>query len=68
MRRGGLTIAERWEALRPHVRVLGPEGRRPMVLMFHGCGGLGVHLDHYASAATAQGMRVAIVDSFAPRG
>ena len=39
-----------------------------MVLMFHGCGGLGVHLDHYASAATAQGVRVAIVDSFAPRG
>ena len=39
-----------------------------MVLMFHGCGGLGVHLDHYASAATAQGIRVAIVDSFAPRG
>ena len=39
-----------------------------MVLMFHGCGGLGVHLDQYASAATAQGVRVAIVDSYAPRG
>ena len=39
-----------------------------MVLMFHGCGGLGVHLDHYASAASAQGVRVAIVDSYAPRG
>jgi dienelactone hydrolase len=39
-----------------------------VVLMFHGCGGLGVHLDHYAAAATALGARVAIVDSFAPRG
>ena len=39
-----------------------------MVLMFHGCGGLGVHLDHYALAATGQGVRVAIVDSYAPRG
>ncbi len=39
-----------------------------MVLMFHGCGGLGAHLDLYATAATAQGVRVAVVDSFAPRG
>jgi len=39
-----------------------------MVLMFHGCGGLGVHLDIYAAAATARGFRVAIVDSYAPRG
>ncbi len=36
--------------------------------MFHGCGGLGAHLDVYAAAATAQGMRVVVVDSFAPRG
>ena len=50
------------------MRVVGPEGRRPTVLMFHGCGGLGVHLDLYAAAATGQGVRVAIVDSFAPRG
>jgi dienelactone hydrolase len=64
----GHSIAERWAALKSGVRVLGPEGRRPMVLMFHGCGGPGVHLDHYAAAATAQGVRVAIVDSYAPRG
>ena len=64
----GHSIAERWAALKSGVRVVGPEGRRPMVLMFHGCGGLGVHLDNYAAAATAQGVRVAIVDSYAPRG
>ena len=50
------------------MQVVGPEGRRPTVLLFHGCGGLGVHLDLYAAAATQQGVRVAIVDSFAPRG
>ena len=68
MSRAGRTLAARWAALRPHVRVLGPEGRRPTVLMFHGCGGLGAHLDHYAEAATVQGVRVVVVDSFAPRG
>ncbi len=62
------TVEARWAALKPHVRVLGPEGRRPVVLMYHGCGGLGVHLDRYAEAATGQGVRVAIVDSYAPRG
>jgi len=66
--RAGRTLDARWAALRPHARVLGPDGRRPTVLMFHGCGGLGVHLDHYAAAATAQGVRVLVVDSFAPRG
>ena len=64
----GHSIAQRWAALKSGVRLVGPEGRRPMVLMFHGCGGLGVHLDRYAAAATAQGVRVAIVDSYAPRG
>lgn len=68
MRPVGRTIETRWAALKPGVRVVGPGGRRPMVLMFHGCGGLGVHLDVYAAAATAQGVRVAIVDSYAPRG
>ncbi len=64
----GRTLEARWAALRPHVRVLGPEGRRPTVLMFHGCGGLGVHLDDYAAAVTGQGVRVVVVDSFKPRG
>jgi dienelactone hydrolase len=64
----GRTLQTRWAALSRHVKVLGPAGRRPTVLMFHGCGGLGEHLERYASAATAQGARVVIVDSFAPRG
>ena len=68
MSRAGRTLQARWAALSRHVRVLGPEGRRPTVLMFHGCGGLGAHFDHYAGAATAQGVRVVVVDSFAPRG
>ena len=68
MSRAGRTLAARWAALKPHVRVLGPQGRRPTILMFHGCGGLGPHLDEYATAATLQGARVVVVDSFAPRG
>jgi dienelactone hydrolase len=36
--------------------------------MFHGCGGLGAHLDDYAAAATARGVRTVVVDSFGPRG
>jgi dienelactone hydrolase len=39
-----------------------------MVLMFHACGGRGPHQDRYAAAATAQGVRVAMVDSYGPRG
>ena len=48
--------------------MLGPAGRRPAALLFHGCGGPGVHLADYAAAATAQGVRAVIVDSYAPRG
>ena len=58
----------RWRALKPFARTIGPEGRRPTVLMFHGCGGLGPHLDDYAAAATARGIRTVVVDSFGPRG
>ena len=39
-----------------------------MVLMFHSCGGEGPHQDQYAEAATARGLRVAMVNSYAPRG
>jgi dienelactone hydrolase len=62
------TLAARWARLKPHVQVHGPPGRRPAALLFHGCGGLGVHLDDYAAAATAQGVRTVVVDSYAPRG
>ena len=62
------TLSARWARLQPHAQVLGPPGRRPAVLMFHGCGGLGPHLKDYAAAATARGVRSVIVDSYAPRG
>jgi dienelactone hydrolase len=67
--KAGGTLKARWRALKPFVRVIGPEGgRRPTVLMFHGCGGLGSQLDDYAAAATARGVRTVVVDSFSPRG
>lgn len=62
------TLAARWAALKPHVTVRGPAGRRPTALLFHGCGGLGAHLPLYAGAAEALGVRAVVVDSFAPRG
>jgi dienelactone hydrolase len=61
-------VAVRWARLKPHIKVLGPAGRRPAALLFHGCGGPGAHLADYAAAATARGVRAVIVDSYAPRG
>ena len=62
------TLAGRWEQLKPYIQVVGPEGRRPTVLMFHGCGGKGEFMKDYARAAAEMGVRSVIVDSFAPRG
>jgi dienelactone hydrolase len=64
------TVAERWEWLKLHVVVVGPEDDRPRpaVLLFHGCGGMRSHLPRYAEAAKAAGWRAFIVDSYAPRG
>ena len=63
------TMEARWARLRPHVRVHGPKhGKRPTVLMFHGCGGVRPQLHGYAEAAAALGWRSVVVDSYAPRG
>jgi dienelactone hydrolase len=62
------SLSERWAALKPHIQVHGPPGRRPTAILFHGCGGLGTHLDGYAAAAVAAGARAVVVDSYAPRG
>ncbi|GAA0615049.1 dienelactone hydrolase family protein [Brevundimonas kwangchunensis] len=64
------TLAERWDRLRRHVRVIGPadERPRPAVLLFHGCGGLRQHLPRYAEAAMQAGWRAFIIDSYAARG
>lgn len=64
------TLESRWARLAPHAAFHGPDdtGKRPVALLFHGCGGVQAHLDDYAAAATAAGWRSVIVDSFAPRG
>lgn len=63
------TLAERWAALKPHVRSFGVEGAdRPGVLLFHGCGGLRSHLPLYAEAAVDAGWTAFVVDSYAARG
>ncbi|HYE44762.1 MAG TPA: dienelactone hydrolase [Caulobacter sp.] len=64
------TLEARWARLEPHAKVHGPADaeRRPLALLFHGCGGVQPHLDAYAAVAAAAGWRSAVVDSFAPRG
>ena len=64
------TLEARWAKLQPHAAMHGPEDseKRPVALLFHGCGGVQAHLDDYAAAATAAGWRTVIVDSFTPRG
>ncbi|MBW8880602.1 MAG: dienelactone hydrolase family protein [Asticcacaulis sp.] len=63
-------MEQRFERLMPHVRVFGPADAipRPAVLMFHGCGGIAPNLVMYAERAAALGVRVYLVDSYAPRG
>ena len=64
------TLEARWARLEPHAVMHGPADseKRPVALLFHGCGGVQAHLDDYAAAATAAGWRSVIVDSLAPRG
>ncbi len=64
------TTHSRWERLRPHIGVFGPEDtrQRPAVLLFHGCGGVRDHMARYARLAADMGWRAFVVDSFAPRG
>ncbi len=64
------TLEARWDRLEPHASVHGPDdaARRPVVMLFHGCGGVQAHLHDYAAEATRAGWRSVVVDSFAPRG
>lgn len=64
------TPEARWAKLQPHAAIHGPDDaqKRPVVMLFHGCGGVQAHLDDYAATAAAAGWRSVIVDSFAPRG
>jgi len=57
--------------LEPHLTVIKPmrSGPLPVVLLFHGCGGLSPnHQRQYAEAACAAGVAAVIVDSMTPRG
>ena len=64
------TLAERWDALSPHVHAITPRGEGPFpgVLMFHGCGGRRPFLDRYMTAIADAGVAPILIDSFAPRG
>ncbi|HEY2707573.1 MAG TPA: dienelactone hydrolase family protein [Caulobacteraceae bacterium] len=58
------------ERLTPHLTVFRPlhAGRMPVVLQFHGCGGVGPMQRSYAEAALSAGVAAVVVDSLAPRG
>lgn len=64
------TVAERWARLWPHALQFGPSDdvRRPLAILFHGCGGIRKHHHAYVSAAVEAGWRVLLVDSYGPRG
>lgn len=64
------TLVDRWRRLAPAAELLTPAGKGPfpVVLLFHGCGGVRIHIRQYAQAATRAGWAALIVDSFEPRG
>jgi len=64
------TLAERFDRLKPHITVYGPEDDlpRPAILLFHGCGGLRPHIHLYAETAVKSGLRAFVIDSLKPRG
>jgi dienelactone hydrolase len=64
----GDTLARRWDALAPYADHYGASGEGPLVVLFHGCGGVREHLEVYAEAAVAAGCEAVVVDSFAARG
>jgi dienelactone hydrolase len=64
------TRIERWRRLAPAAELLTPAGKGPfpLVLLFHGCGGVRDHIRAYARAAVEAGWAALIVDSFEARG
>lgn len=68
--RRGLTRREWAARLLADAEILKPpgEGPFPLVMQFHGCGGLRPLQKPYADAALKAGYAVIIVDSFKPRG
>lgn len=64
------TMADRFDKLKPHMTVYGPEDDlpRPAILLFHGCGGIRSHIHLYAETAAQSGVRAFVIDSLKPRG
>ncbi len=56
--------------IEPHLQTRYPpgDGPFPVVLLFHGCGGVRQIMDDYARAAVKAGVAAVIVDSHTPRG
>ncbi|MEZ5995759.1 MAG: dienelactone hydrolase family protein [Hyphomonadaceae bacterium] len=63
------TLEHRIARLEPHFTIARPpcEGRAPVVLMLHGCGGPRPFQDDVAAAAVQAGAAAVQIDSFAPR-
>jgi dienelactone hydrolase len=63
------TLQHRIDRLAPHLTVTRPdaEGRVPVVLMLHGCGGQRPFMDDLAEVVTNAGAAAVQIDSFAPR-
>jgi dienelactone hydrolase len=64
------TVAQRAEALAPHMKVSRPpgDGPFPVVLMFHGCGGPRPMFATWARALNEAGIATINVDSYTHRG
>lgn len=62
-------VGERVARLEPHFTVLKParEGRFPVVLMLHGCGGARPFISNMAEVAVGAGAAAVIIDSYTPR-
>jgi dienelactone hydrolase len=63
------SLEQRIERLEPHWRLTRPdrEGRVPVVIMLHGCGGPRPFIDDMAEVVTGAGAAAIQIDSFAPR-
>ena len=63
------TIERRFQRIERGLIHIGPEDqhKRPAMLIFHGCGGIGTNLSIYAKACAAQGVRAYLIDSYAAR-
>lgn len=64
------SVERRFERLSPHIRQIGPPDSlpRPAFLIFHGCGGVGANMDHFARFVADLGFRAFIIDSYSARG